>query len=539
MRIKHKVLFSSSSILAIGIILPIAVIFSYLLNDSGDVWDHLVDTVLGTYIQNTLILMLAVGLLTALIGFSTAYLTATYTFFGSRIFDWALVLPLALPTYITAFIYAGIFGYGGTFMLFIMETFDLEYGSFYMPDIMSMEGAILVFSFVLYPYVYLICKANLVQHSSTYIEAAQTLKASPFKIFQKVILPISRPAIIGGVSLALMETISDFGTVDFYGVDTFVTGIFRTWLGLNDLSSAAHLAAMLMSFILFLIVLEKVQRGRAQYHSNSKSFKPVQKIQLRGSKAFMAFMICFLPIFFGFILPFTQVSYWATMSFSEMVDAEFVSLVVESFLIAALTAIVVSVFALLLVYSTRLDPSKTNRSILNVSKLGYSIPGAVVGIGILIASGPIDHFLIARFASLDIEIGLVLSGSFTLLVFGYAIRFLVVSINSLESGFSKVSFSLNEASQTMKASLFKTFFKIDFPLVKSSLFGAFIIVFVEVLKELPLTLILSPFNFNTLATYTYELVGQEMLVESSVPATAIILLSLVPVIMLVKNIKRA
>ncbi|WP_320035146.1 iron ABC transporter permease [Halarcobacter sp.] len=513
----------SSVLLTLLVSIPALILISHIFAKSEN-WQHLVDTVLFTYIYNSLYIMFGVALLTSIMGFSTAYITTFYKFKGSKFFHYALILPFAIPTYIMSYIYGGMFDITGSVTTFILDIMGKSLDEVNFFDIMSIEGAIIIMSLVLYPYVYLISKTYLKAESSSIIDASRTMGLSNFQIFYKVIIPISRPAIIAGVILAVMEAVADFGVMDYYGVPTFVTGIFRTWLGMGSVEDASKLASMLMLFIFLLIFIERFQRRNKQYKSSGKDFKPIIKQKLSGVKELLAILACFIPFFFGFLLPFTQMSYWFYISYEDIIDDDFLRILLQTLSLGVFTSILITILAFIITYNVRVHKSKIAEYLVQIVKLGYSIPGAVVAVGIL-----------SFFSVIDKGLDILLSGTIVAIIFGYVVRFLAISINNYESGFSKIPKTYDDACKTMQIGGFQTFFKMIFPLLRSSILVSIIIVFIEVMKELPLTMILRPFNFDTLPVLSYELVNQSQIIESSVPAMFIVLFGIISVLILAKK----
>lgn len=524
----------SSVFFALLISAPAIIIFLYIFVDSGENWEHLKETLLFEYIYNSLYIMIGVAVLTAIIGFSTAYLTSLYTFSGSRFFHYALILPFAIPTYIMAFIYGGMFDITGSVTKFILDLFGLKLHEAIFFDIMSIEGAIIIMSLVLYPYVYLICKTYLSFESSSIIDAARTFDLSNFQILKKVILPISRPAIVAGVTLAVMEAVADFGVMEYFGVSTFVTGIFRTWFGMGSVEDAAKLASILMTFVFLLIVLERIQRRNKIYKSSGKDFRPIDKIKLKGFKNYLASFVCFLPFFFGFLLPFIQLCLWFSISYEDVIDEEFMTLLYQSLSLALGAAFIITALALLFVYNIRVNNDKSSSVLTQIAKMGYSIPGAVVAVGILSFFSLLDKYVINIFSN-----EYIISGTIIAVIFGYCVRFIAIAINNFEAGFSRIPTTYDDAAKTFNIGQNKTFFKVFVPLLKDSAFAAFIVIFIEVIKELPLTMILRPFNYDTLAVRALELTQQSQIVESSVPSMFIIIIGIISVTLLAKNMNKA
>ncbi len=473
------------------------------------------------------------GFLSFIFGSITAYLTTAYKFPLSRFLEWALVLPLAYPAYISAYMYGGILGVEGSFTAWLSKTFHISYQNLWFLDIMSLPGAIFVISSVLYPYVYLSMKASLKQMSQSNIDIAKVYGYSHVKIFLKIILPSQRLAIVAGVILVMMEAMSDYGVVSYLGVSTFVTGIFRTWFGMGDLVQATKLSSMLMLFVFVLLFLEAYQRRKKNYSSLTKGFKPIQKTKLKTPWAFLASFICFIPFFIGFIVPTTKMLQWFIISYMDVLDAEYLQLCINTFSLAFYASISTTFLGFLIVYMTRFFKTKLSGIFLQISKLGYAVPGAVIGVGILTFLGLLrqigSHFDLA-----DIFVG----GSVLALVYGFTIRFLAISASTFENGYKQMNKNYHDMGKTLGYGKFAMLRKIDLPLLKSTYGVCFIIVFVEVLKELPLTLILRPFNYETLSTRALEFTTQEMIVQCSVPSFSIILLSLIPVFLLIKTTLR-
>lgn len=513
----------SSVFLTLLISVPALILLSNIFSSSEN-WQHLVDTVLFEYIFNSLYIMFGVAFLTSILGFTTAYITSLFSFTGSRFFHYALILPFAIPTYIVAYAYGGMFDITGSVTTFVLNLMGKSLDEVYFFDIMSIEGAIIVMSLVLYPYVYLISKTYLKAESSSIIDASRTMGLTNFQMFYKVIIPISRPAIVAGVILAVMEAVADFGVMDYYGVQTFVTGIFRTWYGMGSVEDASKLASMLMLFIFILIFLERFQRRNRRYKSSGKDFKPIVKQKLSGVKNVLAFITCFIPFFLGFLLPFTQMSYWFYLSYEDVIDEEFITLLYQTLGLGVSSAFLITILAFVFVYNVRLHKSKFADNLTQITKLGYSIPGAVVAVGVL-----------SFFSLINVKLDILLTGTIVAVIFGYVVRFIAISINNYESGFSKIPQTYDDACKTMQIGSFQMFFKVTLPLIKSSAMASFIVIFIEVIKELPLTMILRPFNFDTLAVKSHELVGQAQVFESAVPAMFIVGFGIISVLILARK----
>jgi len=513
--------------------LPIFTIAGFVLTPAGEIWQHLLDTVLGEYLRNSALLMLGVAVGTLLIGVGCAWLTSVCVFPGKRLFAWALLLPLAFPAYIIAYTYTGMFDVAGPVQTWIREMTGWKVHDYYFPQVRSIGGAVTMFSLVLYPYVYLMARAAFLEQSVCVLEVSRTLGCSAWASFYRVALPLARPAVVAGLSLALMETLADYGTVAYFGLGVFTTGIFRTWFGLGDSAAAAKLAAILMIFVFTLIVIERWSRRRARYHHPTYRYRELPQYRLRGWRAGLAFTACFLPLLAGFLLPAWQLALWALDTWRDMVDASFLQLALNSLQLALGSALLAAVLALFLAYGKRLLDSKPVDAAIRVVASGYAVPGTVIAVGVIIPLAWFDNRVDALMSSqFGISTGLLLSGSLFAMMFAYMVRFLAVSIQAVESGLLKIRRSMDEAARSLSYRPLEILLRVHLPLMKGTVLTAMLIVFVDVMKELPATLILRPFNFNTLAVRAFELASDERLADSSTAALAIVAVGLLPVILL-------
>ncbi|WP_415236902.1 ABC transporter permease [Sneathiella sp.] len=533
-----------SMLVAALVSIPVVVIFGFLFVPFGDIWSHLASTVLPVYLMNTVILALGVAVLVLSIGVSTAWLVTMYEFPARKLFSWALFLPLAMPAYIIAYTYTGMFDFAGPVQSFVRDVFDWGRQDYWFPPVRSIGGAILMLGLVLYPYVYLVARAAFLEQSICALEVGRTLGKGPIALFFKIALPLARPAIVTGLALALMETLSDFGTVQYFAVDTFTTGIYRTWLGMGEAPAAAQLAAMLMGFVFLLVVLERVNRGKKKYFQTTGRYQEIRRKGLTGGKRMTAFIVCFMPIFFGFLLP----SGWllnASLSFPESIlNSHFPVLAGSSIIVAALASVAALVISMLLVYSKRQGGPKKTTFIktltVRIAAMGYAIPGPVLAVGILIPFGFADNAVDGFFRSqFGISTGLILSGTLFALMFAYVVRFLAVSMNTVESSVEKVTPNMDRAARTMGVTGLQAIWRVHVPIISGSLMTALLLVFVDVMKELPATLIMRPFGFETLAVRAYELASDERLAEAAGPSLAIVLVGVLPVIILSRAISRS
>ncbi len=500
---------------------------------SGDTstLSHLWQTVVPEYIRHSLWLMIGVAFGVILIGVSTAWLTTCCRFPGQRILSWALLLPLAMPAYITAYTYTGMLDFSGPVQRSLRELTGWGYGDYWFPEIRSLGGAILVLSLVLFPYVYLITRATFLQQSATTIEAGRSLGLSPWACFLRLALPLARPAIVTGTTLALMETLADYGTVQYFGVTTFTTGIFRTWYGLGDLAGALQLAGMLLVAVIALILIERWSRSQARYDQpRSRSALP---FVLRGWRAWAASAVCWLPLVAGFILPALQLAAWSLDRWQVWTQPEFWQLAFNSFGLALAAALIVVILALWLAYGRRQVPTPLVRLSVGFAGLGYAIPGLVIAVGLMLPLSKLDSWIISMSkAWFDYNPGLLLSGTLFALLFAYTVRFLSVSLQTINAGLTEIRPSMDEAARIHGYSPLQVLGRIHLPLLRPSVITALLLVGVDVLKELPATLVLRPFDFNTLAVRAYEMAGDERLADAGPPALMMVMVGLIPVILL-------
>ncbi len=527
-------------LVALLLSIPVLTIAGFVFEPSGENWEHLKQTVLPEYLANSVLLVLGVTAGTLSIGVSTAWLTAMCQFPGKKSFVWLLLLPLSMPAYIIAYTYTGLFDFAGPVQTQLREWTGWGYGDYYFPEVRSLGSAISMLSLVLYPYVYLLARAAFLEQSICVLEVSRTLGCNAWSSFYRVALPLARPAIVAGLSLALMETLADYGTVSYFGIGVFTTGIFRTWFGLGDSVAAAKMAALLLMFVFTLVVIERVSRRQARYNHTTNKYTQLPEYRLTGLKAILAFMVCLFPVALGFLLPAGQLSSWAILTYQDMVDEAFLRLTFNTVLLGLLAAFLSVMLALFLAYGKRMLATRSVNVSIRVAATGYAIPGTVVAVGIIIPfawlDNSIDDFMRTQF---DISTGLILSGSLFAVMFAYMVRFLAVSLQTVESGLGKIKPCMDDAARTLGYRPRETLFKIHMPLMKGSILTALLIVFVDVMKELPATLILRPFNFNTLAVRAFELASDERLADSSTAALMIVVAGLLPVIFLSKSISQS
>ena len=518
---------------------PLVTLLLMASQGSSSVWQHLSSTVLPEYIYNSLLLMFGVAIGSLLLGVGCAWIIARYDFYGRNFVQWALLLPLAMPAYITAYSYTGLLDAAGPIQSFIRKSFQLNYGEYWFPNIQSLGGAIVILSLVLYPYIYLLARSAFLEQSDSIQKSCRLMGYNNWQSFFRVALPIARPAILAGLALALMETLADYGTVAYFGVDTFTTGIFRTWFSLGEVNSAAQLSIMLLSFIIILMVLEQQSRRRSRYF-NSGNYQKHKLIKLKPLGSIVAFALTLIPITFGFTLPTGKLMFWALESYSEVVNADFFKLAWNSVSLAFMTAIIACTLALIVSYATRININ--NRLIGLAHKVvlsGYAIPGTVLAVGLLVPLTLLDRGINSATNTLfQFNWGLFLSGTLITLIIAYLVRFLSVSTQTIDSGLSQIPPQLELAAQSLGKNHRRILWEIHLPILRRSILTAGLIVFVDVMKELPATLILRPFNFNTLAVKSFELASDELLSHAAPAAVAIIFVGLIPLIFLSKTINR-
>ena len=532
----------SASTLLVALVLATPVLFvaSFVFHPTGEVWAHLVDTVLTDYVVNSGLLMLGVGVGTLVLGVSTAWLTTSCEFPGRRFFDWALLLPLAFPAYIIAYTYTGMFEYAGPVQSVLREWFGWSRGDYWFPNVRSLGGAVVMLSLVLYPYVYFLTRAAFFEQSPYTLDVARTLGCNRFQIFRRVSIPFARPAIVAGLSLALMETLSDYGTVQYFGVATFTTGIFRTWFGLGDSGAAAQLSVVLLVVVFGLLSAERYSRRRARFHHVGSRSRSLSRFSLSRRHALGATLFCLVPLFFGFVLPGGQLLVWSLRTAKTMLDETFWQLTVNTVGIALVAAVLSVLLALLLAYGLRLKSSLWAKFAVRVAGLGYAVPGIVVAVGVLLPFAALDNTVDAWMReNLGVSTGLLLSGTLFALVFAYLVRFLAVSLQAVEAGLANITPAMDETARSLGHSPAEVVRRVHVPILTGSLLTAGLLVFVDVMKELPATLILRPFNFNTLAVRAFELASDERLADSATAAVAIVMAGLVPVIILSRSIAHA
>lgn len=523
----------TSVLLSLFVLLPVTGLLWAAVGTDENIWQHLLDSVLPNYIVNSLILMTGVCLGVTLVGTCTAWLIANCRFPGHKVFGWMLILPLAMPAYVMAYVYTDFLEYSGPLQTALRLIFSWENrNEYWFPEIRSHGGAIVLLSLVLYPYVYALARAAFSAQAPSLLEAGRMLGHGPIKVFFSVSLPLARPAIVVGVTLASMETLSDFGTVDYFAVRTLTTGIFDVWFGMENQSGAAQIALVLLTFIILLVWLERTSRKKQKINTSSRMNSTV-RFELKGWRSALAIICCGLPILFGFLLPAIILAIYSSYSFDLFKYADYLAYTGNTLFLAAGSAVLCMMLGIFIGYSQRLSSHWSVKLATRISTIGYAIPGAALAIGLIISFGAMNEIIIplSDHFSLSAQ-SFFLSGGVVALFFAYTIRFLAISVGSVESGLEKITPNMDMASRTLGSGPFSTLCRIHIPLLRPALIAGSILVFVDTMKELPATLILRPFNFETLATFVYQYASDELLVECAPAALTIVLAGMLPVILL-------
>ena len=509
------------------ILLPILFIFSSIFQEPNENWLHIRQYLLKNYVVNTLILVVLTSIFTAFLGVTLAWLIAAYDFPLKRFFRWGLMLPLSIPTFIAIYTYRTMLGYTGVIQSTLRNHFDYRMNPEWL-TVSGIPGAIFIFSLFLYPYVYIITRAFLENQSTSYIESARLLGRKPLAVFFKVVLPLSRPAIVGGVVLVIYEVLGDYGVTSYLGIHTISTAIFQTWFRMYDVDSAMRLAAWLMVIIVGIFILERLLRQGRRYHLSNKS-RPLVPVKLKGPARIAAFLYCGVIFLVGFLIPLVQLIAWAIMTFDKVWDSTFFTLIYQTIYVAVISTVLI-LFLAVVVANINRSHSTFSFILSKGVTTGYSIPGPIIAIGVLAMFIYLDQWLAPVYSYMGWgEAPLILSLSLIMLIVGYFIRFMATGFNAVEVGFEKVGSKYLEASRMLGQGMTKTFFKVDLPLIKGSIISGFVLTFVEICKELPLALLLRPFNFETLATKTYQYANDEQIYEASISSLLIIAISILAV----------
>ncbi len=519
--------------------LPMLAVLLAALVGGTDTISHLIDTVLWGYMGTTLLLVVLVAIGTFLTGVGTAWLVTMTRFPGAKVLEIALVLPLAFPAYVLAYAYTHVLDHPGIVQSVLRDVTGWGARDYWFPEIRSLGGAALMLVLVLYPYVYLLARAAFLQQSATTFLAARALGSSAWAAFYKVSLPLARPAIAGGVLLAVMETIADFGTVAYFGVQTFATGIYTSWFSLFDRAGAAQLALCLLSFALLLAMLERIQRGRAKYHDPSRQVVAMPPVSLTGWRAMAAFSACGVPVLLGAVLPVIVLFSMGVGSDQDLLSPRYLGFIRNSATLAGLAAVLTVGAAVCVGFFQRLRPGKLSNGAAYIARLGYAVPGGVIAVGLMVPFAAFDNALDAWMRStFDISTGLLVTGSIWLLIVAYLVRFLAAALGAYEGGQAMVHANMDSAARSLGETPVGTLRRVHLPILSPSLLTALLIVFVDVMKELPATLIMRPFNYDTLAVQAYRLASDERLDGAAVPSLVIVAMGLLPVILICRQVGR-
>jgi iron(III) transport system permease protein len=520
---------------------PILAVIGLTTTPEGEIWAHLASTVLADYIANTLGLMIGVGAGSLLIGVGCAWLVTMCRFPGRRIFEWALLLPFAAPAYVVAYTYTDLLEFSGPIQGALRALFGWSsVQDYWFPDIRTIGGAICVMSLVLYPYVYLLSRAAFLGQSVCVLEASRVLGRSPWRGFVEVALPLARPAIAAGVALTLMETLNDFGTVEYFAVQTFTVGIYNTWFGMNSLGGAAQLATVLLMFVLVLLGLERAGRRGQRFHQTTSRYRELPGYQLTGGRAVAAVAACGAPILLGFVVPAFVLAGYSVRFHENTIDRGLAALIWNSVSLSVAAAFLAVAIAMFLAYAARREGGPTLKVFTRLASVGYAVPGSVLAVGVIIPLAWFDTTVdLVSTKIFGVPTGLILGGTLAAVLFGYVCRFLALSFGAVDSGLAKVTPNIDDASRTLGANGARTLWRVHFPMIRGSVLTAMLVVFVDSMKELPMTLLLRPFNFNTLATFVYQYAGDEQLEECALAALMIVLVGIGPVVMLSAAIRRS
>jgi len=526
--------------IALIVAAPLIGVLANLAAPGSGALAHLAATTLPEILFNTSALVVIVGVATAIVGVATAWLVTMCRFPGSRLLEWALLLPLAMPAYIIGYAYTDFLAFAGPLQSGVRALFGWRRGDYWFPDMHSIGGVGAMFTLVLYPYVYLLARAAFLEQSICVLEASRVLGSTPWRSFGRVALPLARPAIASGVALALMEALADFGTVQYFGIQTFTTAIYRTWFGMGDRVAAAQLASFLLLAVLALLALERASRGQARVGHTSRRYRRITPLRLRGWRGGAALLACAMPALLGFVLPVLIMVHLHLQAGDDMTSFAFVRLAGNSLSLAALAAALTVGAALVLGYGLRRARDRWTRAAIRLATMGYAIPGTVIAVGVVMWLGRFDNALDGWMrASFGLSTGLLLSGSMVALLFAYLVRFLSVGVSAIDAGLGRITPSMDDAARTLGAMPRHVLTRIHAPIMRGSVLTAAILVFVDVLKELPASLLVRPFNFDTLAVRVYGLASDERLAQASTAALVIVVVGLIPVAVLSWMVRRA
>ena len=527
-------------VVALLILLPIAAVITAAITPAGEAWLHIWRTSLPELLGTTAALALLVAAMAGSAGAIAAWLVTSCEFPGRRVLQLALLLPLAMPAYVSGYAWTWLMDVAGPVQSTLRAFGGWRYGDYWFPEMRSLPGAAVVLAMVLYPYVYLLCRSAFLAQSTCLVEVSRTLGHSLSRCFWHVALPLARPALVAGLSLVLMETLADFGTVQHFGLRTFTTGIYEAWFGMSDRGAASQLAAALLLCVGLLLAFEQASRGGRRFHPMTTRHAPFRPVQLTGWKAALAILACTAPLLLGFVIPAGVLLALMAEAGDALSAPRFLPFLTNSLTLATITAVLAVLIGAWLAWAVRLYPSKTGRSANRAAGLGYAVPGSVIAVGTLVPFGLFDNALDAWLrGAFGISSGLLLSGTIVALVFAYLVRFLGVALSSIESGLARLKPSFQSAARSLGCGPGEAVLRVELPLSRGALLTAGILVFVDTMKELPATLIVRPFDLDTLAVRVYNLASDERLAEASTSALLIVIAGLLPVYALTRAMKRS
>ena len=528
----------ATTFIAALVLAPLLVVLASLFTPADEVWEHLVQTVLLELLTNTFWLVLGVGFGTGILGVSLAWLTATCEFPGRKIFDWALVLPLAIPAYVIAFVAIGLLEFTGPVQTHLREWTNTS--QFWFPRIRSTGGIILVMTLAFYPYVYLLSRnAFLTQGRRRMEEVARSLGHSPWGAFFRVALPMARPWIIGGLMLALMETLADFGTVATFNYDTFTTGIYKAWFGMFSLPAAAQLSSILVLIVFVMLLLEQTLRSRSRFTPMARQGVPDERVTLRNVRAWLASIYCAVVLTVAFLIPVVQLTLWTHDVFRDDFDLRYFGFVGHSILLGAMAALLTTTCALVLVYTQRLSSHLWTRSMVRLATLGYALPGAVLAVGGIILATWVDRQLIAWARDwIGLDLGLFITGTLFTILLAYLARFLAVAHSPMDSAMQRITPSVDEASRCLGLGGLAMLRRVHLPMLRGGILTAAVLVFVDVMKEMPITLMTRSFGWDTLAVRIFEMTSEGQWERAALPAVTLVLTGFIPVMLLTREAGR-
>lgn len=520
-------------VMALFVLLPVLVIVTSWHSAQTEVWHHLIDTGLSRLLANTFYLMVGVGVLVMVVGVSLAWLTAVCEFPGRRWLDWALVLPLAIPTYVVAFVALDIMSYGGPVLSLWRDIFGRDA---WYPEIRSTPGVILVMSSVLYPYVYMLARGAFLQQGRSLTDAARSLGSSPWASFVHVVLPMARPSIAAGMALALMEALADFGAVAVFNYDTFTTAIYKSWFGFFNLQAAAQLASLLLAFVAVALLVEQQARGRRRNHDTTKRF---ERIRLSGARGLAASVFCFSILAIAFIVPVAQLLLWVWQTGLSGVDLHFLKLVEHTFTLGVIGASLVAFLALLVAFAQRLSQAPWLDGLIRLTSLGYALPGSVLAVGVIMVFTFLDRAVLWPLFGDGGHSGQILVGSLAALVAAYSIRYFSVGLGPVQAGLERIKPQIQEVAHSLGCNQWAVLRRVYLPLLTPGLMTALVLVLVDVMKEMPATLLLRPFGWDTLAVRVYEMTSEGEWQRAALPALTLVLISILPVVMMIRRSRKS